>query len=132
MIKRVHHVAIVVKDLDEALAAYERIFDFKPSIVKDTPEHHLRTALIPVGDTEVELVQPTDKESGVAKFLRTRGEGVHHICLEVDDIDKALETMASRGVRLIDKKGQQGLAGIVAFLHPKSTRGILFELAQVE
>ncbi|MBI4295075.1 MAG: methylmalonyl-CoA epimerase [Chloroflexi bacterium] len=132
MIKRVNHIAIAVNNLDEALAVYEQLFGLKPAEVKTVPEQKVKAALLPVGDGEIELIQPIDPNSGVAKFLQARGEGIHHICLEVDDIDKSLETMASRGAELIDKKGRPGLAGIVGFLHPKSTRGVLIELAQVE
>lgn len=130
MIKRVHHIAIAVNNLDEALATYEKFFGFKPSKVKTVAEQKVRAALLPVGDGELEIIQPIDPNSGVAKFLQTRGEGIHHICFEVDDINKELENMASRGVELIDKKGRSGLAGTIGFLSPKSTKGVLIELAQ--
>lgn len=130
MLKNVDHIAIVVKNLDESLAFYEKTFGLRATKVETLSEQRVKAALLPVGHSEIELIQPIDTESGVAKFLETRGEGIHHICLEVDDVDKALEELTKRGVQPIDKKGRKGLAGKVAFLHPKSTRGILIELAQ--
>lgn len=131
MIKKVHHVAIAVKNLDEALKLYETTFGVKASKIETVPEQGVKAALIPIGDGgEIELLEPVDPNGGVAKFLESRGEGLHHICLEVDNIDQALNTVAERGCQLIDKKGRQGLAGQIGFLHPKSTKGVLIELAQ--
>lgn len=131
MIKKVHHVAIAVKNLDEALKLYENLFGVKASKIEDVPEQGVKAALIPIGDSgEIEFIEPIDPNGGVAKFLESRGEGIHHICLEVDNIDQALNTVAERGGQLIDKKGRKGLAGQIGFLHPKSTKGVLIELAQ--
>lgn len=131
MIKKVHHVAIAVKNLDEALKLYETMFGVKASKIEVVPEQGVKAALIPIGDGgEIELLEPVDPNGGVAKFLESRGEGIHHICLEVDNIDQALNTVAERGCQLIDKKGRKGLAGQIGFLHPKSTKGVLIELAQ--
>lgn len=131
MIKRVHHVSIAVNNLDEALKTWEELFGFKPSKVEPVPDQRVLAALIPIGEEgEIELVQPSDPESAVAKFLERRGEGIHHICLEVDDVDQELKSLAERGVELIDKQGRIGLAGKIGFVHPKSTRGVLVELAQ--
>jgi methylmalonyl-CoA epimerase len=79
---------------------------------------------------EIELLEPIDPQGGIAKFLENRGEGIHHICLEVEDVDHELTTLAKKGVQLIDKQGRPGLAGKIGFLHPKSTKGVLIELAQ--
>ena len=131
MIKKVHHVAIAVKNLDEALKLYETMFGVKASKIEVVPEQGVKAALIPIGDGgEIELLEPVDPNGGVAKFLESRGEGIHHICLEVDNIDQALNTVAERGCQLIDKKGRKGLAGQIGFLHTKSTKGVLIELAQ--
>ena len=131
MIKKVHHVAIAVKNLDEALKVYENLFGVKASKIENVPEQGLKVALIPIGDgSEIEFLEPIDPNGGVAKFLESRGEGIHHICLEVDNIDQALNTVAERGCQLIDKKSRKGLAGQIGFLHPKSTKGVLIELAQ--
>jgi methylmalonyl-CoA epimerase len=86
--------------------------------------------MIVVGDIEIELIQPTTSDSGVAKFIEKKGEGIHHISFEVDDVDKELESMATKGIELIDKQGRKGMAGKIGFLHPRSARGVLIELAQ--
>jgi methylmalonyl-CoA epimerase len=131
MIKRVHHIAVAVKNLDEAIKLYETLFGVKPTKIADVPEQGVKAALIPMGDGgEIELLEPIDPNGGVAKFLENRGEGIHHICLEVDNIDSELNEMALRGCQLIDKKSRKGLAGQIGFLHPKSTKGVLIELAQ--
>jgi methylmalonyl-CoA epimerase len=131
MIKKVHHVAIAVKNIDEALKLYENLFGVKASKIEAVPEQGVKAALIAMGDgCEIELLEPLDPSGGVAKFLENKGEGIHHICLEVDDIDKALSTVAEKGCQLIDKKSRKGLAGQIGFLHPKSTKGVLIELAQ--
>jgi methylmalonyl-CoA epimerase len=131
MIKKVHHVAIVVKNLDEALELYSNLFGIKPAKVEAVPEQGVKAALIPLAEGgEIELLEPIDPQSGVAKFLERRGEGIHHICLEVDNIDQELSLLAEKGAELIDKQGRKGLAGKVGFIHPKSTKGALIELAQ--
>ena len=131
MIKKVHHVAVVVKNLDEALKLYDSLFGVKPSKIETLPQQGVKAALLPMAQGgEIELLEPIDPQSGVAKFLESKGEGVHHICLEVDNIDQELSKLADKGVQLIDKQGRPGLAGKVGFIHPKSTKGVLFELAQ--
>ncbi len=131
MIKKIDHVAIAVKNLDEALSTYEKIFGLKPEKIEDVPEQGVKAALIPIGNgSEIELIQPIDPESGVAKFLEKKGEGIHHIALEVENVDQELKSLAAQGVELIDKEPRSGLAGRIAFLHPKSTRGVLYELCQ--
>jgi methylmalonyl-CoA epimerase len=131
MIKKVHHVAVVVKSLDEALKLYDNLFGAKPSKIETIPQQGVKAALLPMGDGgEIELLEPIDPQGGVAKFLETRGEGVHHICLQVDDVDQELRKLADKGVQLIDKQGRPGLAGKIGFIHPKSTKGVLIELAQ--
>ena len=130
MIKKIHHVSVVVRNLEEALKLYEGLFGLRPEKIETLPEQGMRVALLPVGGSEIELVEPVDPNSGVARFLESRGEGLHHICLEVDDIDRELEQLEKKGVQLIDKKGRPGLVGKVAFIHPKATRGVLIELAQ--
>jgi methylmalonyl-CoA epimerase len=131
LIKKVHHIAIAVKNLDEAIKLYETLFGVKPTKIEDVPEQGVKAALIPMGDGgEIELLEPIDPNGGVAKFIENRGEGIHHICLEVDNIDKALVEMSEKGCHLIDKKSRAGLAGQIGFLHPRSTKGVLFELAQ--
>ena len=131
MIKKIHHVAVVVRNLDEALKLYNDIFGAKPSKIETVPEQGVKAALLPMAEGgEIELLEPIDPQSGVAKFLENRGEGIHHMCLEVDNINEQLNTLADKGCQLIDKKGRYGLAGQVGFIHPKSTKGALIELAQ--
>lgn len=131
MIKKVNHMAIAVTNLDEALDLYNRLFGLRPEKVETVTEQRVKAAILPVGEgSEIELIQPIDSDSGVAKFLEKRGEGVHHVALEVDDIDRELQSLAAKGVELIDREPRLGVAGRVAFLHPKSTRGILIELVQ--
>ncbi len=131
MIKKVHHVAIAVKNIEEAVKLYENLFGVKPSKIENVPEQGVRAALIPIGDGgEIELLEPIDPNGGVAKFLENKGEGIHHICLEVDDIDCTLKEIAEKGCQLIDKKSRKGLSGKIGFLHPKSTHGVLIELAE--
>ena len=130
MIKRVDHVAIAVNNLDEGLKTFESLLGVKASRIEEIPEQKVKAAMLMLGDVEIELIEPTSADTGVAKFLEKKGEGVHHICLEVDDVDKELESMAARGVALIDKQGRKGMAGKIGFLHPRSTQGVLIELAQ--
>jgi len=131
MIKKVDHIAIAVRNLEEALHLYDKVFGIKPNKIKVIPEQGVKAALLPVGEScEIELLEPIDAQGGVAKFLENHGEGIHHICLEVDNIDDELSRLANEGVQLIDKKGRPGLAGKVGFLHPKATKGVLIELAQ--
>lgn len=124
------HVAIVVRNLDDAIRVYENLLGVKTSKVATVPDQGVKAAILPVAGVEIELLEPINPESGIAKFLESRGEGLHHICLEVEDVDRELAQLQSLGVQLIDKKGRPGLAGKVGFLHPKSTRGVLVELAE--
>ena len=130
MIKKVDHISIVVKNLDEGLKTYEDLLGVKHSHVEEIPDQGIKAAMLVLGDVEIELIEPTSADSGVAKFLEKKGEGIHHICLEVDDVDKELAALADKGVDLIDKQGRKGLAGKIGFIHPRSTRGVLVELAQ--
>jgi methylmalonyl-CoA/ethylmalonyl-CoA epimerase len=130
MIKRVHHIGIAVKDLKESAALYERLLGVKPHI-EEAPCQQVTEAVFKLGEgVEIDLVEPMGPESTVAKFLESRGEGLHHIAFEVDDIDAELKSMEDKGVRLIDKEGREGVAGRIGFLHPKSVSGVLVELLQ--
>jgi methylmalonyl-CoA/ethylmalonyl-CoA epimerase len=130
MIKSVDHVAIAVSNIDEGLKTFENLLGIKSSHIQEIPDQKVKSAMIVVGNVEIELIQPTTSDSGVAKFIEKRGEGIHHISFEVDDVDKELESLAARGVELIDKKGRKGMAGKIGFLHPRSAKGVLIELAQ--
>ncbi len=130
MIEKVDHIAIVVRSIEEALQVYEGALGFELTEVKEMPEQAVRIAFLPVGEGEIELVEPLTTDSGVAKFLEKRGEGLHHICLEVEDIEAALHDLRAKGVGLIDKQPRQGAHGRIAFLHPESTHGVLIELIE--
>jgi len=130
MIKKVHHVGIAVKDLKESVALFERLLGLKAHI-EDAPCQKIREAVFSFGQgLEINLLEPMGPDSTVAKFLEKRGEGLHHIAFEVDDIDKELRAMEGQGVQLIDREGREGVAGKIGFLHPKSVNGVLVELVQ--
>ncbi len=130
MIKGVHHIGIAVRNTEEAEKTYTELLGVKPSHSEVIPEQGVKATIFHLGQCEIELLEPIDPESGVAKFLEKRGEGLHHICLEVDGIDEELKALAAKGVRLIDKEPRLGLAGRIAFLHPQAANGVLIELAQ--
>ena len=133
MYKKVHHIGIAVKDLAQSMELYGDLLGLPLEGTHTVPEQKVVTALFPVGDTHLELIQPTEGNVGVTKFLETRGEGVHHLCFEVDDIETALAECRSRGLRLIDDVPRDIDDGKkkMAFLHPKSTGGVLIELYQI-
>ncbi len=126
--KHLHHTAIAVKDIQETIGLFDRLFGTGDVEVHEIQDQAVLAALVTIGGTELELIQPTDEESGVAKFIESRGEGLHHICFEVDDLPSALQDLDDEGVSLIDETPRKGLAGTIAFLHPKSTNGVLVEL----
>ena len=131
MAQHLNHVAIAVEDMDEALGMYGDLFGLDPSEVEDIEEQGVRAALLQVGGSQLELIQPLDTESGVAKFIERRGPGLHHVCFEVDGLQGALDRLdAEQGVQLIDRSPRRGLAGMIAFLHPRSTGGTLVELVE--
>jgi len=130
MIKKIDHIAIVVRSIEEALRTYEGALGLELADVEEVPEQAVKVAFLPVGDSEIELVEPLTTDSGVAAFLEKRGEGMHHICLEVEDIEAALRDLAAKRIRLIDQQPRQGAHGRVAFLHPKSAHGVLIELIE--
>ena len=129
---RINHVAIVVEDLEYSLAFWRDSLGLKLSHVEDVPDQESLVAFLPVGDAEVELVKPTSDNSGVARYLKKRGAGVHHICFEVDNIDSCLQILKERQVRLINEEPIIGTGGKrIAFLHPESTHGVLVELYEL-
>ncbi len=129
MIQKIDHIGVAVSDLDEALKLYRDILGLKVEKTEDFGG--MKIAFIPIGDTEFELLQPTDPNGALAKFLEKRGEGIQHIALRVDDVAKSLEELKAKGLRVIDEKPRPGAGGAsIAFFHPKSTRGILLEICQ--
>jgi methylmalonyl-CoA/ethylmalonyl-CoA epimerase len=129
---RINHVAIVVEDIEHALAFWRDSLGLKLSHVEDVPDQESIVAFLPVGEAEVELVKPTSENSGVARYLQKRGAGLHHICFEVDNIDSCLQILRQREVRLINEQAIIGTGGKrIAFLHPESTHGVLVELYEL-
>jgi methylmalonyl-CoA epimerase len=127
---RVHHVAVVVGEMTSALGFYRDVLGLAPGPVVPIPADRVRIAFLQVGDVRIELVEPTDATTGVARFLASRGEGFHHVCLEVPDISATLTRLAVEGVELIDTTPRPGAEGPVAFLHPRSCHGLLVELIE--
>jgi len=132
-VKRIDHVAVVVRDLDVALHFYRDLLGIAPSRVLDFPQEGVRIAFLPLGGangSEIELLEPINPEGSVARFLEQRGGGLHHICLEVPDIDRALEELRAAGAQVLDETPRRTAEGRGIFLHPKGTSGVLLELVQ--
>jgi methylmalonyl-CoA/ethylmalonyl-CoA epimerase len=127
---RVHHVAVVVRDIEAALGFYRDILGLPLELVEEVPRDRVRIAFLPVGETKIELVCPTDDTTGVARFLASKGEGFHHVCLEVADLAAELTRLGIEGVELIDSAPRRGAEGPVAFIHPRSCHGVLVELIE--
>lgn len=131
MIGKVDHIGVAVKSINEALKFYEDVLGIKCVSTEVVEEQKVKVAFLPVGDTEVELLESTDEDGPVAKFIERKGEGIQHIAYKVDDIEKSIEELRAKGIRLIDEKPRYGAGGAkIAFLHPKSTFGVLIELCQ--
>jgi len=127
---RIHHVAIVVRSLEDALPMYRDLLGLPLETIMDIESDHVRIAFLGVGESKVELVQPTDDTTGVARFLANKGEGFHHVCLEVANLTEELTRLGIDGVELIDSAPRRGAEGPVAFLHPRSCHGVLVELIE--
>lgn len=132
MITKINHIAIVVNDLDVSLQAYHELLGLPIGERKVMPEQEVEIAFLPTGDSQIELITPTTVDSGVAKYLAKRGEGIHHICLEVDDVEAALAEMRAKGAQLINEHPVQAAEGRAFFLHPKGTHGVLIELLEAD
>jgi len=131
MVNKIDHLGIAVKNLDEALKFYEDVLGIKCVETEVVEDQKVKTAFLPIGDTEIELLESTSEDGPVAKHIEKRGEGIQHIAFKVDDIEKALEELKAKGIRLIDEKPRKGAGGaLIAFLHPKSTHGVLIEICQ--
>ncbi len=128
---RVHHVAVVVRDIEQALSFYRDRLNLPVELVLPIESDGVTIAFLAVGESKIELVQPTDPSTGVARFLESRGEGFHHVCLEVADVNAELSRLAESGVELIDTAARPGAEGPVAFIHPRSCNGVLVELIEV-
>lgn len=126
--KHINHVAIVVRDAAETLRFYQETFGAPDAEIEEVADQGVLASLVAVGGTNLEFIQPVRPDTGVARFLESRGEALHHVCFEVENLQSTLESLKSSGARLIDESPREGLAGMIAFIHPKSTRGVLVEL----
>ena len=130
-ISHIEHIGIAVKNLPEAITYYESILGIKCYSVEEVKEQKVKTAFFMVGQTKIELLESTDPEGPIGKFVEKKGEGIHHLAFAVKGIEASLEEMESKGVQLIDKAPRKGAEGLdIAFLHPKSTYGVLTELCE--
>jgi methylmalonyl-CoA/ethylmalonyl-CoA epimerase len=127
---KVHHVAIVVRSIDDSVGLWRDMLGLDLESVMDIPTDRVRIAFLGVGESKVELVEPTDDTTGVARFLASKGEGFHHICFEVDNLAEALIRLELDGLELIDTAPRHGAEGPVAFIHPRSCQGVLVELIE--
>lgn len=137
MPKRIDHVAIIVRNIEQALTFYRDTLGITPSQIKEVPSEQVRIAFLPLGGpggSEIELIEPmtADSDSSLVKFLEKRGEGLHHICLEVDNINAALQEMQAKGAAVLDTSPRTAAEGQAIFLHPKGTNGVLLELIEKE
>ena len=130
-IKKVNHIAIVVENIENALEFWQGQLGLTLDHIEDVPSQASKVAFLPVGEGEVELVEPTDPESGLAKYLEKRGEGMHHLCFQVDDIEAMLDLLEEKDVRLINESPVDLPGRRMAFIHPKAANGVLIELYEI-
>ena len=129
-IGRVHHVALIVRSIEDSLGLWRDALSLELETVMDIPSDHVRIAFLGVGESKIELVEPTDTSTGVARFLESKGEGFHHVCFEVPNLAETLLRLEIDGIELIDSAPRKGAEGPVAFLHPRSCHGVLVELIE--
>jgi methylmalonyl-CoA/ethylmalonyl-CoA epimerase len=126
----IDHVGLAVKDIHAALSLFQDVFGAPPAEITDLPDQGVRATLIQVGQTRLELLEPLSPDSPVGRFIEQRGEGLHHLALNVSDIAGKLKILEARELRLIDKEPREGLSGTIAFVHPSSVFGVLTELVE--
>jgi methylmalonyl-CoA epimerase len=129
-IGRMHHLAVVVRSIDESLRFYRDTLGLELESTADIEHDRVRIAFLTLGDAKLELVSPTDDTTGVARFLASKGEGFHHVCFEVENLAESLMRLAFDGLELIDSAPRRGAEGPVAFIHPRSAHGVLVELIE--
>ncbi len=129
MIEKIHHIGVAVHSLDEALKFYRDTLGLPVHASATVEEQGVKAALLTIGQSEIELLEPLTPQSPVGRFLERKGEGLHHICFQTPDVTAELEGLKAKGVELIDQKPRRGLAGMICFLHPRASRGALVELA---
>jgi methylmalonyl-CoA/ethylmalonyl-CoA epimerase len=129
--QKIHHIGIAVNNLDESLKVYKSFLHNIDVHLEEVPDQKVKVAAIPLGEGRIELLEPTSGESPIAQFMEKKGTGIHHLALEVDNIEKSLKDLEDAGFKLIDKTPRLGAMGMkIAFVHPKSTGGVLLELCQ--
>lgn len=127
----IEHIGIAVENLEESIAYYENVLGLKCYSIEEVADQKVKTAFFQVGQTKIELLESTQPDGPIGKFIEKKGQGVHHIAFAVENIEEKLESVAEKGVRLIDEKPRPGAEGLnIAFLHPKSTQGVLTELCE--
>jgi len=133
MVSKIDHIGVAVKSIEEARKFYEDILGMTVTEIEEIPDQKVKVAFIPSGDSELELLQSTDPQGPIAKYIEAKGQGIQHIALRVDDIEQTLADLKDKGVRLIDEKPRIGAGGAkIAFIHPKATFGTLVEICQRE
>jgi len=131
MINKIDHIGIAVKSIEDARHFFEDVLDLKITGVETIEEQKVKVAFIPLGDSELELLESTSPDGPVARFIESRGEGIQHIAFRVDNLEEVLDTLKEKGIRLIDEKPRYGAGNAqIAFLHPKSSGGILIEFSE--
>ncbi len=131
MFKKIDHIGIAVKNLESSLHIFKDLLGMQYTGQEIVPDQEVKVAFLPISESEIELLESTSPEGNIAKFIEKKGEGIHHIALRVDDLESVLKDLEQKGVRLIDQKPRYGAGGTrIAFLHPKSTNGILIELCE--
>jgi methylmalonyl-CoA/ethylmalonyl-CoA epimerase len=130
MLKKIHHVGVVVPNLEQAMVLWRDLLGLRLTKSQTVHDQGVKAALLQVGESEIELLEPLSPDNGVGKFLARRGGGLHHVCFETEDVARELDGAKAKGLQLIDQKPRPGLAGMICFLHPRATRGVLVEYAQ--
>lgn len=127
-VTHIEHIGIAVNNLDEAIPYYEKVLGLKCYAIEEVADQKVKTAFFKVGDTKIELLESTDPEGPIGKFIEKKGQGIHHLAFAVDDVNESLKQAGEDGIRLIDKTSRKGAEGLnIGFLHPKSTLGVLTE-----
>jgi methylmalonyl-CoA/ethylmalonyl-CoA epimerase len=129
MINKIHHIGIAVHSLDDALTFYRDTLGLHVHASAEIADQGVKAALLTIGQSEIELLQPLSPDSPVGKFLERKGEGLHHICFQTPDVVAELASLKGKGVELVDQQPRRGIAGMICFLHPKASKGVLVELA---
>jgi methylmalonyl-CoA/ethylmalonyl-CoA epimerase len=130
-LKKLDHIGIAVHNIKESLQFYEQILGLKAGAPEEVTQQGVRLIMLPLRDINIELLEPLSENSAIYKFLQKRGEGIHHLCFEVDNLEHKLKKLSAHGIKLIDQQPRKGYGGsLIAFLHPSSTQGILIELKQ--